>query len=215
MINPETDLVTLRTYALEFQAQADRAYLEAEGIPALVLSDEPVLNHGTGVYKLIVPRLLEGQALGVINQAPSTGDDDEAACLACGEPMAEDERRCGECGWSFADGAEADEDWVILRTYSGEDDVELDRCHLETAGILAVVQNVGLESQIRVPRSQQDEAEQILGPHRPFKTIFSPEPEIEEMANCLACNAPMPEGLERCPRCGWSYEDGAETEDPE
>lgn len=113
MINPENDLVTIRTYPTEAHASIDRAHLESEGIPALVLPGEITLHHGLNEYKLIVPRALEERALDIMN---STGDDDfsesELAadhCLACREPMSEQDERCIQCGWSFADGAEADE----------------------------------------------------------------------------------------------------------
>ena len=110
MSDVDAEPITIRTYALEFHAQADRAFLEGEGIPALVLSGEPVLHHGLGDFKLIVPRFLEKRALEVINRAPSSKDDDLTACMACGAPMAQDVERCEECGWSFADGGDAEVD---------------------------------------------------------------------------------------------------------
>lgn len=34
----------------------------------------------------------------------------------------------------------------------------------------------------------------------------------EETARCLSCGADMPEDVEKCPACGWSYAQGGEPE---
>jgi len=98
----DDDLVTIRTYALPIHAHADRAYLDGEGIPALVLEGESFLNHGLGEYKLIVPRFLEEQALSVINRQCGKRQYSVVGfrrwmaprvVLACNAPMLEDEER--------------------------------------------------------------------------------------------------------------------------
>ncbi len=39
--------------------------------------------------------------------------------------------------------------------------------------------------------------------------------QTDGIPRCLACDAPMPEDADACPKCGWSYLDGAEPEPAE
>lgn len=119
------EFVTVATFPTQPEAEAARAMLEAEGIPA-ILSDVEIVNmdwllgNAVGYIKLRVPPSRAEAASGLLeridaerrrrrDEAEAGGDwpvSDDMSCLACGAAMPEDEDRCPACGWSYDDGRE-------------------------------------------------------------------------------------------------------------
>lgn len=117
------DFITVATFSTLPEAEAARLHLETEGLPTILMDAEIVsmdwlLGNAVGNVKLQVPVSRADQALALLRQVEeerakrreAAADDwestDDELCLACGSEMPEDESRCENCGWSWADGRE-------------------------------------------------------------------------------------------------------------
>lgn len=69
-------MVTIRTYPADIEAQLDRARLEAEGIPAVVVGVGVVLEGGMSGVKLKVSDEDAERALEVLRQEPPEPEDE-------------------------------------------------------------------------------------------------------------------------------------------
>jgi len=100
--------VTLMTFSKEEEAELMQMRLEREGITSFLNNaNVATLNLGSafGEIKLQVAEADAERALAIVNSAPQ---DTEAAsprkdnqCLACGTTMAENEKVCPKCGWTY------------------------------------------------------------------------------------------------------------------
>ena len=67
---------------------------------------------------------------------------------------------------------------------------------------------------LQVPGSQAQQAAAVieeLRAHRRAERARDEDQEDQpETTRCLACGASLPEDQDRCPACGWSYEQGGE-----
>lgn len=93
---------------------------------------------------------------------------------------------------------------VTVATYASEEQAEEALEALEDAGIRAVLLDGGLE----VPRADAPRALEILRTREAAARGAAPDEalaEDEADVACLACGARIPEYLERCPACGFSY----------
>jgi hypothetical protein len=84
------------------EADLARLHLEAAGIRAW-LADEwvvaihPLLANAVGGIKVVVAEGDAERARAVLGRLVVVGE----RCLSCGGPMAEEERSCARCGWTF------------------------------------------------------------------------------------------------------------------
>jgi len=110
------------------------------------------------------------------------------------------------------------DDLVTLATYRFAAKAEAARWVLEQEGIRAFVADSNLVTndwflgnaigyiKLQVVRSQADAALAILrGKPRLLDETAPAEPEDEGPAVCLSCGKPMPDDVDRCESCGWSY----------
>ncbi|MFM7128586.1 MAG: DUF2007 domain-containing protein [bacterium] len=112
-----------------------------------------------------------------------------------------------------------DINWKAVRSFRFGHEAELARSILENEGIEAIVADATtLEmdwllsnaigyTKVQVPAADLDRARAILASHDAFAAT------MDEAATdniCLACQSPMAETDDNCPRCGWSYEELAE-----
>jgi hypothetical protein len=116
------DLVTIEQFQFLPQAEAARMRLEAEGIRTFLADAETVnmdwlLGNAIGYIKLQVPcsqaqaarSILDNHRAELSPQGRRAGLSDAGTCLACGAQLADNQERCPECGWSYAEGGEAAE----------------------------------------------------------------------------------------------------------
>lgn len=118
------------------------------------------------------------------------------------------------------------EDLVTVKTYTIAVYAHTDRVHLEQEGIPAFVVDDNIVSaeyfwgnalgyiKLQVPRSQAQAARELLNRHSTEHYAFSSDPVTEAAPPCLACGESMCETEDRCPKCGWSFIDGAELDEP-
>ncbi len=93
---------------------------------------------------------------------------------------------------------------VTVAAYDEAEPAEAARAVLEEAGIAAVLAGLALE----VPRADAGRALEILRARESAaREAAAEEALLEDEADvaCLACGARIPEYLERCPACGFSY----------
>lgn len=93
---------------------------------------------------------------------------------------------------------------VTVASYESEEQAESARELLEECGLRAVVVDRGIE----VPRADAARALEILRARdAAAREVAAEEALVEDEADvaCLACGAKIPEYLERCPACGFSY----------
>ncbi len=69
-------MVTIRTYPVDIEAQLDRARLEAEGIPAVVVGVGVVLEGGMSGVKLKVSEEHAEKAIEILRQEPTESEDE-------------------------------------------------------------------------------------------------------------------------------------------
>lgn len=114
------DLITVSTYRTEPEAEADKAYLEEEGIQVFMADAESVtgaLGNAVTSIKLQVPNTEVERAtvlLDALRQRQKQREETEGSleedeetplkCLSCGAPMNEADAQCAKCGWSYAEG---------------------------------------------------------------------------------------------------------------
>jgi len=94
--------------------------------------------------------------------------------------------------------------FVTVATYPTEDQAEAALGLLEASGIHAVLLELALE----VPRADAPRALEILRAREASaREAAADEALLEDEADlaCIACGAKIPEYLERCPACGFSY----------
>lgn len=93
---------------------------------------------------------------------------------------------------------------VTVATYATEEQAEEARLVLEEAGLRVVLLDLALE----VPRADAARALEILRTREAAAREAAPdEALLEDEADvaCISCGAKIPEYLERCPACGFSY----------
>jgi hypothetical protein len=98
--------VTVATVPLRHEAELVKAHLEAAGLSAWLVDDgiiaaNPLLANAVGWIKVQVPAHDEERALAVLEDLPQEPGD--GGCLSCGAKMAEEDARCGACGWTYLD----------------------------------------------------------------------------------------------------------------
>ncbi|MGC3967041.1 MAG: DUF2007 domain-containing protein [Pirellulales bacterium] len=112
------------------------------------------------------------------------------------------------------------ESLVTVRTFRFSAEAELCRALLESEGITcflyddAVVQmdwflgNAVGYVKLKVPANEATRATELLQqiPEGNSSTTSGDE-DAPETTVCLSCQAAMPDGVDRCPVCGWSYSD--------
>ena len=120
------------------------------------------------------------------------------------------------------------EDLVTVATFRHLADAEIARLFLEEEGIhVAAAQNTDAvlgdvlgKVDLQVPNSEAERATQLLrkleqeGKQREeFDELEDDEDEEDEDVplSCLSCGKLMPENVEKCPACGWSYRTAVET----
>lgn len=111
------------------------------------------------------------------------------------------------------------EDLVTVATFRHLAEAEIARLFLEEEGIhVAAAQNTDAvlgdvlgKVELQVPSSEAEQATQLLstleqeGKKREERDWHLEEDENAPLS-CLSCGKPMPENVEKCPACGWSYE---------
>src|SRR5437868_2798448 len=111
----DDEMVALTSYRVAPKAELAKSCLEAEGIRAFidnlaVVTNDWFLGNAVGYIKLSVPRSQAERAAAILREhpelldakrPPSSTDDKEDTCLACGEPMSDDADVCAKCGWSY------------------------------------------------------------------------------------------------------------------
>jgi len=93
---------------------------------------------------------------------------------------------------------------VTVATYEEASQGEASRDLLEEMGIHAILAEDGLQ----VPAPDAARAVEILRAHEADQREASVDEalvEDEEDTSCISCGAKIPEYLEKCPACGWSY----------
>ena len=97
------------------QAELAKLHLEEAGIPAFLDGENAGAMLGLAEQvRLLVPTDLVEKASQELATRRQSIPLETNVCLACGQLMAEDQSRCGSCGWSFQDGAaEAGESDVV------------------------------------------------------------------------------------------------------
>lgn len=118
---PDSALVTIASFTSPHEADLAKMHLEAEGFVVFLANRNAVETMGVageviGPIRLQVhPADAERAERLLLAMAPPPEPDDETdeqfntvTCLACGEPMGDDDETCPACGWSYA-GGEDDE----------------------------------------------------------------------------------------------------------
>lgn len=121
------ELVTVATFASLPEAAAARVALESAGISVFTADSETIsmdwmLANAIGWVKLDVPAAEAVRARELIEQARAESHEGILAgeapagefaaddlCLACGGALPKGETRCAACGWTYSEGAAADE----------------------------------------------------------------------------------------------------------
>lgn len=103
-------------------------------------------------------------------------------------------------------------DFVTLMTFTNAPDAEVKRLPLEAEGIKTYLTDAEIvamdwllgnavgEIKLQVARADAERAVAIL------KSIPHTEPVKAQENVCLSCGGPMPESVDTCPKCGWTYE---------
>jgi hypothetical protein len=116
-------LVTVATYRFLAEAEMARMHLADEGIQAFIADGQTItmdwfLGNALGYIKLEVAESQAQRAMAIMAKWPkprmgadlAASDLEPLRCLACGKRMLEDQERCFECGWSYADASADDGD---------------------------------------------------------------------------------------------------------
>lgn len=93
---------------------------------------------------------------------------------------------------------------VTVAAYDSAEPAEAARALLEEAGIAAVLAGFAIE----VPRAEAARALEVLRAREAAaRESAADEALLEDEGDlaCLSCGARIPEYLERCPACGFSY----------
>ena len=117
-------------------------------------------------------------------------------------------------------------DLVTVATFTTLPEAEAARLRFESAGIPAVVTDAEIVNmdwllgnavgyiKLQVPRERAAAAtallDQIAAERRERLARSADDPFAPEEAACLACGKDMPDDADRCPSCGWTWEDDAE-----
>jgi rubrerythrin len=125
-------------------------------------------------------------------------------------------------------GASMSDEFVTVATYPTLPEAEAARLMLETEGIPAMLSDAEIVNmdwllgnavgyiKLRVPPQQAETAFRLLGQidderrrrrAEAEEDVDTGRPVSDDMV-CLACGAAMPEDEDRCPVCGWSYDEG-------
>jgi len=65
---------------------------------------------------------------------------------------------------------------------------------------------------LQVPEAQAEEALKILNENPLMLDAAPPEEDLDAPVKCLECGAMIADGDEKCPACGWSYEQEGDAE---
>ncbi len=117
-------LVTVESYQFLPEAEAVRMHLESEGIAAVLADAETVstewaLGNAVGYIKLRVPQSQADAAQAILKElrsrrlerSESPESDAIGCCLSCGASLQPNLSKCEQCGWSYADGQEASDEY--------------------------------------------------------------------------------------------------------
>ena len=99
-------------------------------------------------------------------------------------------------------------DLVTVAAYGTAREAEEARAHLAENGIRAVVAEVEGGAGLQVLRADAGPAlEMLRSREAALREASGEEALVEDEADsaCIACGAAIPEYLDRCPACGWSY----------
>ena len=118
----EPKLVTVCTYTSAVQAEVVKLALEAEGVTAFVeeanmVTTEWLDGSALGGVKVQVAEVDVPAAMALLASTASLtspsadrpADDGVQRCLSCGATMPGETTTCPACGWSFLDGAMAED----------------------------------------------------------------------------------------------------------
>ena len=119
----KTSLVEIASYDSAIEAESARSFLESQEIPAFVNGGEIVaaasyLGNAVGYVRLEVPNEHAEAAAEILKtlreqreaERPDLADD-EFRCLACGLVMQESDSECWQCGWSYGETEEGDDNY--------------------------------------------------------------------------------------------------------
>ena len=100
------DRETVATFLQLHEATLAKLRLQAAGIDAEladtgIIGANPFLANAVGGVKLQVPTEAVERARAVLRELGSAPAGDSAACMSCGQPMAESDTRCAACGWTW------------------------------------------------------------------------------------------------------------------
>lgn len=117
------------------------------------------------------------------------------------------------------------DDLVTLVTYRFAPQAEAAKWALEQEGIRVFLADLNLVAtdwmlanavgniKLQVPRSQAEAALDVLHDNPRLMGVTVPEEMPGGPMSCLACGEPMPEDMDRCAACGWSYESTGHEEE--
>jgi hypothetical protein len=109
------------------------------------------------------------------------------------------------------------DDLVTVTTYMTAYEAHIAKACLEEAGIdvfLQDVHTVGLRwdlsnliggVKLQVPSADAERATEILAQTTPVKKDFNPFADNSEKSVCLSCGQHMPDDVDQCPKCGWTF----------
>lgn len=112
------------------------------------------------------------------------------------------------------------DDLVTIASYTTAYEAHIAKACLEEAGIpvfLQDVHTVGLQWELsnviggvklQVPPGDAERAIKALAQAAPAaKEDFNPFADNSEKSVCLSCGQHMPDNLDQCPKCGWTFHD--------
>ncbi|MEO0474578.1 MAG: DUF2007 domain-containing protein [Planctomycetota bacterium] len=119
-----------------------------------------------------------------------------------------------------------DQRYVTIEQFDNILHAELAQIRLEEAGIPVYLHNRNIvwadpllsnavgNIKVQVPEEDRERAIEVIASIREkIVAMFNQPKPIEADDSCLNCGAPMPEHLDTCEQCGWSYLDNGEEPD--